>query len=179
MKIMYVEDNPANLSLMLRIARMGGHDVVSYTEGEVALQRFTEDTPDIVLLDVQLAGALSGLDVVQKLRERGVTLPIIAVTAYAMIGDKERCLEAGFDGYMSKPLPVTELVELVQKYEADIKAGVRHVSSTAAVTAEIPVATLEVPAISLPSTDVSETRADRKTALSSIDLGMAASSKEA
>lgn len=122
MRILYVEDNPANISLLQRIARMGGHDVYSYNDGEVALAHFEQDKPDLILMDLQLAGALGGLDVVRKLRADGVTTPIIAVTAYAMVGDKERCMEAGCDGYLAKPLPVAELVETVQKYEQALKA---------------------------------------------------------
>jgi two-component system cell cycle response regulator DivK len=121
MKIMYVEDNPANISLLQRIARMGGHEVINYTNGEYALNNFAADHPDLVLMDLQLEGRLSGLDIVKTLRERGFKTPIVAVTAYAMVGDRERCLEAGCDSYLSKPLPVAELVELVQTYEQQQK----------------------------------------------------------
>jgi two-component system cell cycle response regulator DivK len=122
MKIMYVEDNPANISLLQRIARMGGHEVINYTNGENALSNFAGDDPDLVLMDLQLEGRMSGLDIVKQLRERGFKTPIVAVTAYAMVGDRERCLEAGCDSYLSKPLPVAELVELVQTYEQKGKA---------------------------------------------------------
>ena len=118
MKIMYVEDNPANISLLQRIARMGGHQVINYTNGEVALNNFAQDDPDLVLMDLQLEGRITGLDVVKQLRERGFKTPIVAVTAYAMVGDRERCIEAGCNSYLSKPLPVAELVELVKDYES-------------------------------------------------------------
>ncbi len=121
MKIMYVEDNPANISLLQRIARMGGHEVINYTNGEAALNNFEKHQPDLVLMDLQLEGRIGGLDVVKQLRARGLKTPIVAVTAYAMVGDRERCIEAGCDSYLSKPLPVTELVELVQKYELKTK----------------------------------------------------------
>jgi two-component system cell cycle response regulator DivK len=117
MKIMYVEDNPANISLLHRIARMGGHIVLNYTDGQEALDQFVNDQPDLVLMDLQLEGRVGGLDVVRKLREDGHRTPIIAVTAYAMVGDRERCIEAGCDGYLSKPLPVAEVVELVEKHQ--------------------------------------------------------------
>jgi CheY-like chemotaxis protein len=122
MKIMYVEDNPANLSLLQRIARMGGHEIVSYTDGESALTHYDVDKPDLILMDVQLSGGMTGLDVVKMLRAKGYRTPIVAVTAYAMTGDRERCLEAGCDTYIAKPLPVAELVELVQRYEARLKS---------------------------------------------------------
>lgn len=126
MKIMYVEDNPANISLLQRIARMGGHEVVNYTDGEKCLSNFAKDAPDLVLMDLQLEGRIGGLDVVKQLRERGFKTPIVAVTAYAMVGDRERCIEAGCNSYLSKPLPVAELVELVKDYEAKVaEAGAK------------------------------------------------------
>lgn len=131
MRILYIEDNQANLSLIQRIARMGGHDVVSYSNGEDALRNFASDQPDLLLVDLQLAGELNGLDVVKTLRESGKTLPIIAVTAYAMVGDRERCLDAGCDSYMPKPLPVAELVEMIRRYETRVtiqKAATQEVN---------------------------------------------------
>ncbi|HEX2622161.1 MAG TPA: response regulator, partial [Phototrophicaceae bacterium] len=62
MRILYVEDNPANLFLVKRVARMGGHEVINYIDGEDALANFIKDKPDLVLMDIQLAGELSGLD---------------------------------------------------------------------------------------------------------------------
>jgi len=116
MRILYVEDNPANLSLVERVARIGKHDVVTYMNGTSALENFERDKPDIVLMDIQLPGTLTGLDVVRRLRANGHDLPIIAVTAYAMVGDRERCLAAGCDGYIAKPLPIADLVALFEKY---------------------------------------------------------------
>lgn len=149
MKIMYVEDNPANISLLQRIARMGGHEVINYTNGEHALDNFAADHPDLVLMDLQLEGRMSGLDIVKMLRERGFKTPIVAVTAYAMVGDRERCLEAGCDSYLSKPLPVAELVELVQTYEQKQKAPqpVAAPVAPAAVPVVADVPKAEVPAV--------------------------------
>jgi two-component system cell cycle response regulator DivK len=137
---MYVEDNPANISLLQRIARMGGHEVINYTNGEHALNNFAADSPDLVLMDLQLEGRVSGLEVVRKLRERGFKTPIVAVTAYAMVGDRERCIEAGCDSYLSKPLPVAELVELVQTYERKAQ-GVPATTPPAGATAQAEVET--------------------------------------
>lgn len=116
MKILYVEDNAANVFLVKRIAKVGGHDVVNYIDGSEALQQFEADHPDLVLMDIQLAGDLTGLDVVQRLRNRGSRVPIIAVTAYAMVGDRERCLAAGCDDYLAKPLPIPRLMEIFDHY---------------------------------------------------------------
>jgi CheY-like chemotaxis protein len=125
MKIMYVEDNPANISLMQRIARMGGHEVINYTNGDHVLDNFEKDQPSLVLMDLQLEGRMTGLEIVRTLRERGFRTPIVAVTAYAMVGDRERCIEAGCDSYLSKPLPVAELVELVKAYELKNQAAAK------------------------------------------------------
>jgi len=114
MRILYVEDNMANVALVRRVAR--GHDLVNYIDGQDALDNFATDQPDLVLMDIQLAGRLTGLDVVKKIREQGYTIPIIAVTAYAMVGDRERCLAAGCDDYMAKPLQVPDLLTLFNKY---------------------------------------------------------------
>jgi CheY-like chemotaxis protein len=121
MRILYVEDNPANLFLVQRVARMGNHEIIHYGEGQPALDHFKDDKPDLVLMDIQLPGLLSGLDVVKVLRKAGYKTPIIAVTAYAMSGDREKCLDAGCDGYLSKPLPVGELVELFKRYDTTPK----------------------------------------------------------
>lgn len=118
MKILYVEDNQVNVSLVRRVARMGGHEVINYIDGEDALRNFERDQPDVVLMDIQLAGALSGLEVVKKLREQGHKMPMVALTAYAMLGDRERCLEAGCDDYLAKPVAIHELVELFKRYAA-------------------------------------------------------------
>jgi CheY-like chemotaxis protein len=117
MRILYIEDNAANVFLIQRVARMGGYEVVTYVNGEDALDNFGVDNPDLILVDLQLAGELHGLDVVKKLRSDGHELPIIAVTAYAMVGDREKCLDAGCDAYMPKPLPVSELVDVLKRYE--------------------------------------------------------------
>ena len=116
MRILYVEDNPANLFLIKRVARAGNHEVISHVDGEAVLKNFETDKPDLVLMDIQLTGAKDGLEVVKELRRRGYTIPIIAVTAYAMVGDRERCLEAGCDDYIAKPLPISEMLGLLERY---------------------------------------------------------------
>lgn len=117
MRILYVEDNPANVFLVQRVARIGNHEVIHYTEGQPALDNFDRDNPDLILMDVQIPGKMDGLDVVRALRARGVKTVIVAVTAYAMMGDREKCLAAGCDTYLSKPMPVQELVELLRRYD--------------------------------------------------------------
>lgn len=117
MRILYVEDNMANVQLVKRVARVGNHEVLTYMDGEEALQRYDSIQPDLILMDIQLAGSMSGLDVVREIRGNGHDVPIIAVTAYAMVGDKERCIEAGCTDYVAKPLPIQRLIELITHYD--------------------------------------------------------------
>lgn len=119
MRIMYVEDNMVNLALVQRIARMGGHEVVSYSDGVKALEALQDDDANLILMDIELDGELDGTEVVQKLRERGDKRPIVAVTAYAMAGDMERIMAAGCDGYLPKPVPIAELLEIIAKYDPE------------------------------------------------------------
>ncbi len=114
MRILYVEDNQANVYLVRRVAL--GHEVINHIDGEQAIASIKADNPDLILMDIQLAGPMSGLDVVRKLREEGNETPIIAVTAYAMVGDREKCLAAGCNEYLAKPLPITQLIGLIKKY---------------------------------------------------------------
>ncbi len=116
MKILYVEDNMANLYLVKRIAH--GHEVINYIDGEEALANIQSVQPDLIFMDIQLVGEMSGLDVVRVLRAKGYTTPIVAVTAYAMVGDREKCIEAGCDEYLAKPLPIPEVLALIQRYDS-------------------------------------------------------------
>lgn len=141
MRILYVEDNQANLFLVQRVARMGGHHVIAYDNGEQALANFNTDKPDLILMDVQLSGSLSGLDVVRRIRSQGHKMPVVAVTAYAMVGDRERCMEAGCDAYLSKPLPVTELVEIIRRYSGTALASAPTPATAVTETPAPPTAT--------------------------------------
>ncbi len=129
MRILYIEDNATNVILVQRVANMGKHAVITYGDGREALDHFEQDKPDLILLDVQLRGALTGLDVAHTLRTKGCTVPIIAVTAYAMKGDRQRCLDAGCDDYLPKPISVAELVTVFKRY-GDAAASGKPIVST-------------------------------------------------
>jgi CheY-like chemotaxis protein len=118
MRIAYVEDNPTNLALVERIARMTSHAIVSYKEGEEALIALKAEIYDLILMDVELAGAMNGLQVVRELRKHGLRTPIVAVTAYAMMGDRDKCLAAGCNEYLPKPLPINDFIGLLARYDA-------------------------------------------------------------
>ena len=116
MHIACVEDNPVKMALVLRVAGMTKHTIASFSEGEVAQLELMNQKFDLILMDVELAGEISGLQVVRSLRERGLRTPIIAMTAYAMAGDRDRCLEAGCDDYLAKPITIADLLRLLSHY---------------------------------------------------------------
>jgi CheY-like chemotaxis protein len=138
MRIAYVEDNPTNFSLVERVARMAQHTVVSYTEGEIALSALKTEVYDLILMDVELAGEMNGLDLVRLLRKHGLQTPIVAVTAYAMLGDREKCIEAGCNEYLPKPLPISELVNTFAKY-AELAKNAAKLESIAVEPVQEPI----------------------------------------
>jgi CheY-like chemotaxis protein len=125
MRILYVEDNAVNLSLIARIAQMNKHELVSHKEAETALIALDAGLEvDLILLDIQLAGEMDGIVFAKTIRSKGRTEPIIAITAYAMTGDKERIIEAGCNEYLPKPLPIAEFLTLLAKYDPAVsKSG--------------------------------------------------------
>ena len=113
-RIMIVEDNPQNLRLMEMTLRAKNYTLLKATDGEEALGMAIRERPDLIIMDVQLP-KMNGLEVTRKLREAPVfsQTPIIAITAYAMKGDRERVIEAGCDAYLSKPINTRELPEII------------------------------------------------------------------
>ncbi len=116
MRIVYVEDEPANLSLVERIAAADHFEVITYQDAESVLHNFEVDQPDLMIVDIALAGALDGLEMVRMIRGAGFTMPIIAVTSRAA---EAECLEAGCNHYFVKPIPVNEFWQLLQHYAAE------------------------------------------------------------
>ena len=113
-KILIVEDNPQNMKVELMALRPYGYTLLQATDGEEALQIAVRDKPDLIIMDIQLP-KVSGLEVTGRLRQMPdfSHLPILAVTAYAMRGDKEKAIEAGCNGYLSKPINTRELPKVV------------------------------------------------------------------
>ena len=104
-KILIAEDNATNRELFRELLEARGYDVDEACDGSEALRRLEQELPDILLLDIGMP-VLDGFAVVRAIREnpRLSALPVLAVTAYAMQGDRERVLSSGFDGYLSKPV---------------------------------------------------------------------------
>jgi len=113
-KILIVEDNPKNMKVLMMTLRPHGYTFLEATDGEEALEVVVRDKPDLIIMDVQLS-KLNGLEVTRKLRQMPAFshIPIIAITAYAMKGNKEKVIEAGCDAYLSKPINTRQLPGLV------------------------------------------------------------------
>jgi PAS domain S-box-containing protein len=118
LRLLVAEDNAVNQLLIRRLLEKHGHIVTLVGNGRDALAALEREAFDVVLMDVQMP-ELDGLEATQELRRReaatGRRMPVAAMTAYAMKGDRERCLEAGMDDYVSKPIQPTELYEAVAR----------------------------------------------------------------
>ena len=112
LKILLVEDGIANQKLAVGLLQKWGHDVTIASNGQVGIEKWQSNDFDLILMDLQMP-VLDGIRATQKIRDlergRGRRIPIIAMTAHVMKGDRERCLEAGMDGYVSKPVRRPEL----------------------------------------------------------------------
>jgi two-component system cell cycle response regulator DivK len=115
--VLIVEDNEKSMKLFCDVLVATGYSTVEATTGEDAVSLALSHTPALVLMDVQLPG-IDGVEALVRLRRdvRTETIPVLALTAQAMHGDRERFLEAGFDGYLSKPMDVAELLRTVKEY---------------------------------------------------------------
>jgi two-component system cell cycle response regulator DivK len=110
--ILIAEDNPTNRELLRELLEIRGYTVAEACDGQEALAMVEQAPPDLLLLDIGMP-LLDGFAVVRKLREnpRFASLPVVAVTAYAMQGDREKIMNSGFDGYLSKPVNSGSLVQ--------------------------------------------------------------------
>jgi PAS domain S-box-containing protein len=122
LEILVAEDNPMNQKLVLRLLEKWGHRPTLARNGREAYQATARKAFDLVLMDVQMP-EWSGLEATEAIRKRekggGKHLPIVAMTAHAMKGDRERCLAAGMDGYVAKPLDARELYETINGFGGD------------------------------------------------------------
>ena len=115
--VLVIEDNPQNMLLICGILGSAGYQFWQANRGIQGWKLAQEHRPDLILLDIQLPD-VSGLEVVQWLRdsEELNSITVIAVTAFAMVGDKEKMLSAGCDAYISKPYSVRDLLEVLNLY---------------------------------------------------------------
>ncbi len=113
-RILVVEDNQPNMYLIQFILTHAGYEVIQAPTGEAGVELALQEKPDLVIMDIQLPG-IDGLEATQRIRSSPINggLPIIALTSYAMAGDREIALEAGFSGYIEKPIdPDTFLAQI-------------------------------------------------------------------
>lgn len=113
-KILVAEDNPTNMKLITVALKKQGYTLLQAADGEEALEAAVRNAPDLIIMDMQLP-KISGWEVTRKLRQMPDfgNVPIIAVTAYAMKGDKERAIEAGCNAYLPKPIDINQLRSVV------------------------------------------------------------------
>ena len=116
-KVLCIEDNMVNMLLVSRIVEAEGHDLIKAEDGPQALDVLSGVTPDIILLDINLPG-INGLDLAKKFKadDKLRPVPLIATTAQVLVGDRERCLEAGCDDYLPKPLDIRRLREVLREH---------------------------------------------------------------
>jgi two-component system cell cycle response regulator DivK len=116
-RVLIVEDNDKNMKLVRDVLQATGYSTLEATTGEEAVDLALSQPPALVLMDVQLPG-IDGVEVLERMRQnvRTASIPVLALTAQAMSGDRERFLEAGFDGYLAKPVDVRELIEAVREH---------------------------------------------------------------
>ena len=116
-KILIVEDNPDNMKLFRAVLTIRGHQVVGLPGGEKLLETMQAEAPSIVLLDIQLPGE-DGFQLLKKLQAAlADTLPpVVALTAHAMSGDEAKALDAGFTGYLTKPIDVGTFASTVEAF---------------------------------------------------------------
>ena len=115
--VLCIEDNPANMILVGRVVEAEGHELIKAEDGNKALDILATTVPDIILLDINLPG-IDGLELARRFKadKRLAPVPLIATTAQVLVGDRERCLEAGCDDYLPKPLDIRKLREVIRQY---------------------------------------------------------------
>jgi len=118
--VLVVEDNELNMKLFHDLLEVNGYNIVQTRNGLEAIDLAREHHPDLILMDIQLP-EVSGLEVTKWIKEDDElrTIPVIAVTAFAMKGDEERIRQGGCEAYLSKPISVTKFLETVKHYIGD------------------------------------------------------------
>ncbi len=117
-RILLAEDNAVNQTLAVRLLEKRGYSVTVAPDGQAAVAAFQKGGFELVLMDIQMPG-IDGFEATAAIREiersTGGHIPIVAMTAHALVGDQERCLASGMDGYVSKPIRTSELFAVIEK----------------------------------------------------------------
>lgn len=117
MKVLIVEDNEANRYLVRFILEKAGHEIFEAINGEEGVELAKKEKPDMILMDIQLPG-IDGYEATKRIRKSDVDgdVPIIALTSYAMTGDREKALKAGCTGYIEKPINPETFIDDLEKH---------------------------------------------------------------
>lgn len=115
--VLIVDDNQKNQKLARDLLRLAGFRTIEAPSGEEGIACAAEHLPDVILMDIRLPD-MNGIDVLRRLKldQSTASLPVVALTSSAMKGDRERFLEAGFDGYLEKPISAREFADQVRSY---------------------------------------------------------------
>ena len=115
-KILIIEDNEMNRDMLARRLRRKGYDVAIAVDGETGIDMAAREKPDLILMDMSLPG-INGWEATRKLKSQPDTavIPVVALTAHAMAGDREKALEAGCDDYETKPVELSQLLSKMQR----------------------------------------------------------------
>src|SRR6185503_14537608 len=114
-RILIVEDNPDNMKLFRALLTRKGHVITALFSGDGLLEELAANPPDLVLMDIQLPGR-DGFELLSEIRDSPFArLPVVALTAHAMSGDREKDQEAGFDEYITKPIDIITFPEMVTR----------------------------------------------------------------
>ena len=116
-RILYVEDNFQNKRLVRKILTARGYEVLEADDGLTGVEIATKETPDLILMDISLPG-IDGVEATQRIKafQETARIPVIALTANAMRGDRERFIAAGCDDYLPKPISTTDLLGLIGEF---------------------------------------------------------------
>lgn len=116
-RILVIEDNPESLELMRYLIHAFGHAALLATDGEPGIDLALSETPDLIVCDIHLP-TMDGYEVARQMKRNPAlrSIPLVAVTTLAMVGDRDKVLAAGFDGYIAKPIVPKRFVEQLESY---------------------------------------------------------------
>ena len=114
MKILVIEDNPQNMKLIGFVLKKYGHEVIEASGGLEGVEKAINLQPELILMDIQLPD-IDGLEATRRIRKTMLKIPIIAITSYAMAGDREKVIEAGCNGYFEKPINPLTIMKDIEK----------------------------------------------------------------
>lgn len=141
-RILLVEDNEMNRDMLSRRLTRNGHDVLIAVDGEAGVAMAASDAPDLVLMDVGLPG-IDGYEATRRIKQTS-SVPVIALTAHAMSGDREKCLAAGCTDYATKPINRAQLLAQIATLVSQ-EPAFPHIGSTVPSLCDIPYAAISLP----------------------------------